>query len=160
MSNYPGLHSPKTDLVDGHFPIWHVAYSGIILSNPYYATIDAPFPRGGDSGKSDAVHGEEPIWTYLDTPARRTLKVFELNGRPMFYYSDYRDLAPIKRMHDRWLPLKHLQYEFMDDHAEIAPGVTRSLYGNGEEVICNYGEEPFSYRGELVAPLDCRLYAP
>ena len=157
-SNYPGLHSPKTKLVDGHFPVWHVAYSGIILSNPYYATIDAPCPRDTGSGRSDAVRGDLPIWTYLDTPERRMLKVFELNGRPMFYYTDYRDLAPLKRMDERWRPLKHLQFEFLDDHAEIAPNVTRSRYGNGEEVVCNYGEEPFGYGGKEIMPLSYALF--
>ena len=158
VSAYPGWHSPKTDLVDGYFPIWHVVYSGIILSNPFYATIDAPCPREA-SGKTDAVGMNVAVTQYLDNPARRTLKVFELNGRPMFYYTDYADLRSIKAMYDRWQPLKHLQFAFLDDHAEIAPEVFRSRYSNGEEVVCNYTEKPFAYRGETVAPLDYRLYA-
>ena len=151
VSCYPGWHSKKTDLVDGYFPIWHVVYSGIILSNPFYATIDAPCPRDSGSGKTDAVRGNEAVTTYLDTPARRTLKVFELNGRPMFYYTDYKDLAPIKRMYDAWQPLKHLQFEYLEDHAEIAPDVFRSRYSNGEEVVCNYTDKPFAYHGTAVA---------
>ena len=145
-------------MVDGYFPIWHVVYSGIILSQPFYATIDAPCARGTGSGKTDAVRGSEAVTTYLDTPARRTLKVFELNGRPMFYYTDYKDLAPIKRMYDQWQALKHLQFEFMEDHAEIAPDVFRVRYSNGEEVVCNYADEPFAYRGQSVAPMAFHLY--
>ena len=158
VSTYPGWHSPKRDLVDGYFPIWHVVYSGIILSQPFYATIDAPCPRGTGSGKTDAVRGSEKVTTYLDTPERRTLKVFELNGRPMFYYTDYKDLTPIKRMYDKWQALKHLQFEFMEDHSEIAPDVFRVLYSNGEEVVCNYADKAFYYRGAEVAPLAFRLY--
>ncbi len=158
VSTYPGWHSPKRDLVDGYFPIWHVVYSGIILSQPFYATLDAPCPRGTGSGKTDAVRGSEKVTTFLDTPARRTLKVFELNGRPMFYYTDYKDLEPIKRMYDLWQPLKHLQFEFMEDHAEIAPDVIRVRYSNGEEVVCNYNAAPFAYRGQSVMPMAYRLY--
>ena len=159
VSSYPGWHSRKSDLVDGYFPIWHVVYSGIILSNPFYATIDAPCPRDAGSGKTDAVRGSEAVTTYLDTPVRRTLKVFELNGRPMFYYTDYKDLAPIKRMYDRWQALKHLQYEYLEDHQEIAPDVYRSLYSNGQEVVCNYRKTPFRYRGSSVASFSYGIFA-
>ena len=158
VSSYPGWHSKKTDLVDGYFPIWHVVYSGIILSNPFYATIDAPCARDAGSGKTDAVRGSEAVTTYLDTPARRTLKVFELNGRPMFYYTDYKDLAPIKRMYDRWQAIKHLQFEYLEEHEEIAPDVFRARYSNGEEVVCNYTDTPFDYQGKAVAPFDYGIF--
>ena len=158
VSCYPGWHSKKTDIVDGYFPIWHVVYSGIIMSNPFYATIDASCPRDSGSGKTDAVRGSEAVTTYLDTPERRTLKVFELNGRPMFYYTDYKDLAPIKRMYDRWQTLKHLQFEYLEDNAEIAPDVFRSIYSNGQEVVCNYRDTPFEYRGRNVEPFSYGLF--
>ena len=158
VSSYPGWHSKKTDLVDGYFPIWHVVYSGIILSNPFYATIDAPCARDSGSGKTDAVRGSEAVTTYLDTPARRTLKVFELNGRPMFYYTDYKDLAPIKRMYDRWQAIKHLQFEYLEEHEEIAPDMFRARYSNGEEVVCNYTDKPFDYQGKAVAPFDYGIF--
>ena len=44
------------------------------------------------------------------------------------------------------------------EKCEIAPDVFRSRYSNGEEVVCNYTDKPFSYRGESVAPLAYRLY--
>ena len=159
VSSYPGWHSRKNELVDGYFPIWHVVYSGIILSQPFYATLDAPCPRDSGSGKTDAVRGAEIVTTYLDTPERRMLKVFELNGRPMFYYTDYKDLTPIKRMYDQWQPLKHLQYEYLEDHAEIAPDVFRSRYSNGEEVVCNYTDKPFAYGGAAVAPFAYGIFS-
>lgn len=154
VSAYPGWHSKKTSLVDGYFPVWHVAYSGIIMSNPFYATIDASVPREEGSGKTDAVGKNVGVTAFLESPEKRMLKVFELNGRPMFYYTDYADLAPIKRMYDRWQVLKHLQFEFMEDHAEIAPDVVRVRYSNGQEVVCNYTEKPFAYRGQTVPSLD------
>ena len=157
-SCYPGWHSPKTELVDGYFPIWHVVYSGIMMSNPFYATIDAPCSRDAGPGTADAVGKNVDVRNYLGTAACRTLKVFELNGRPMFYYTDYADLKPIKAMYDRWQALKHLQFEFLDDHAEIAPGVFRSRYSNGEEVVCNYTDKPFAYRGKSVKPMEFEKY--
>ena len=157
-SSYPGWHSKKTDLVDGYFPVWHVVYSGIMMSNPFYATIDASCPRDSGSGKTDAVGKSVDVTSYLDTPANRTLKVFELNGRPMFYYTDYKDISPIADMYRRWKPLRHLQFEFLEDHAEIATDVFRSRYSNGEEVVCNYRDEPFGYRGRMVPPKNYERY--
>lgn len=155
-SCYPGWHSKKTELVDGYFPVWHVAYSGIIMSNPFYATIDAPYPREG-SGRTDAVRANIAVTSYLDTPARRTLKVFELNGRPMFYYADYKDLKPMKAMYDRWQALKHLQFEMIHENMEISPDIFATRYENGEEVVCNYTDKPFTYRGQTVPSLDFLL---
>ena len=105
------------------------------------------------------MRGSEAVTTYLDTPERRTLKVFELNGRPTSYYTDYKDLAPIKRMYDRWQALKHLQYEYLEDHQEIAPDVYRSLYSNGQEVVCNYRKTPFLYRGSAVSSFSYGIFA-
>ena len=155
---YPGWATPKTDLVDGYLPLWSIVYNGIIMSNPFYATIDASCPREAN-GISDATGDGNPVYHYLDTPERRMLKVFEFGGRPMFYYANYRTEIPcIKKMYDLYQPIRHLQLEFLEDHAEIAPDVFRSRYSNGEEVVCNYTDKPFAYRGRDVAPLAYRLY--
>lgn len=158
VSSYPGWHSRKTELVDGYFPVWHVVYSGIMMSNPFYATMDASCARDAGSGKTDAVKSGLAVTQYLDTPERRALKVFECNGRPMFYYTDYEDMRPIKAMYDRWQALKHLQFEFMEEHEEIAPDVFRARYSNGEETVSNYTGKPFEYRGRQVPPLEILLY--
>jgi hypothetical protein len=80
----------------------------------------------------------------------------------MFYYSMYtdRDLADIKRMYDQWQPLKHLQLEFIREHAELAPGVTVTRYENGEEVVCNASSAPFPYHGKAIPPMAHRLFKP
>jgi len=156
---YPGWGVPKTDLTDGYLPTWSIVYNGIILSNPFYATIDAPIPRE-ENGISDAVRESKKVFQFLETPEKRTLKVFEFGGRPMFYYANYRtDLPYVKKMYDAWQPLKHLQYEFIREHVEIAPDVFVTRYENGEEVVCNYGDKAFAYRGKAVAPMAYGLYS-
>ena len=66
--------------------------------------------------------------------------------------------VPIKRMYDRWQMLKHLQFEYMEDNVEIAPDVFRSIYSNGQEVVCNYRDTPFEYRGISVEPFSYGLF--
>ncbi len=97
---------------------------------------------------------------WIPTPEERVLKVFEWGGRPAFYYTMYTDddLAAIKRMYDQWLPLRHLQLEFIHEHVELAPGVTATRYENGEEVVCNATARPYAYRGREVRPLGHALF--
>ena len=157
VTPYPGWQSFRNGMIDGIFPVWQVAFNGIILSNPFYATIDAPYPRGG-AGKTDAVGKNTLVTMYLDTPENRVLKVFELGGRPMFYYADYADLEPMKRMYDAWQPLRHLQLEFIREHAELAPQVFVTRYENGDELVTNYSDSPFAYRGRIVGAVGNLFY--
>ena len=47
-------------------------------------------------------------------------------------------VAKIKEGYDVYQKLKHLQLEFIDSHDELAPGVFRTSYANGEKVYVNY----------------------
>ena len=49
--------------------------------------------------------------------------------------------------------MKELQYEFLDGHSELAPGVFRSVFSNGTQIVCNYTEEDFTYEGKTVKPM-------
>ena len=159
VSPYPGWACPKSELVDDTLPVWQIAYNGIIMSTPFYATLDAGTPRE-EGGTSDAVGKNRKVYEFLGSPERTLLKLFEYGGRPMFYYTNYKkDVSAIKRVYDAWQPLKHLQLEFIREHTQLASGVFVTRYENGEEVVCNYGEKPFSYRGRDVRPVGFELYS-
>ena len=61
-----------------------------------------------------------------------------------------RAVAKIKQGYDVYQKLKHLQLEFIESHEELAPGVYRTGYANGESVVVNYTKQPFTYDGETV----------
>lgn len=42
----------------------------------------------------------------------------------------------------------------MIGHERIGRDVYKAVYDNGVEIVCNYSEAPFHYRGESVAPMD------
>lgn len=88
---YPAL-GMASKAVDRLVPLWQLVYHGIILSNPFYATIDAYYERSGKN-YSDSMQRV----TYLDNAATRILKLHEFGGRPIFYYTHYEDIAPVKR---------------------------------------------------------------
>ncbi len=109
-------------------------YHGIILSNPYYSTIDALYP------KIYTTSDQRKAYDYLGDPETRWLKVIEFNGRPTFYYTDYKDLKPMKRAYDEYQPLKHLQYQLMTHHEEVSPEVFLTRFDNREEIIVITGD--------------------
>jgi hypothetical protein len=154
VSAYPSWVGRAHPLMDDLVPLWQIAYHGIILSNPFYSTIDYTFERGKAPPK-----GNTPYYS-LDNAATRRLKFVEFGGRPTFYFINYKDLKPIKAAYDEYQPLKYLQYEFMESHAEIAPSVFVTRYSDGSETAVNYSDKEVRYRGETVRAKDYRLFKP
>ena len=149
---YPHWVGPDSPLVDRLAPIWQIVYHGIILSNPYYATIDYTYE--GDGARSWLPYNALCDKTY------RRLKMAELNGRPTFYFATYRKhgVKPVKEAYDEYEPMKHLQYEFMDFHGEIAPFVYITKFSNGEYIITNYSDSDFAHNGATVKSRDYKLF--
>ncbi|MBE6613480.1 MAG: hypothetical protein E7632_13430 [Ruminococcaceae bacterium] len=124
-------------LCDASVPLWQIALHGIILSNPYTATVNFPIKS-----------------------RRHQLEVIERGGRPTVYiYSKFaagnawmgeddiicttegdmtRTVDILAAMYREFEGMAHLQSEFIEDHEEIAPGVFRTTYESGTRVICDY----------------------
>ncbi len=143
----------KNEMVDRVVPLWQLVYHGIIISNPFYSTIDPTFTHAKDK-LSDGFDR----YSYFKDAKTQMLKVVEFGGRPVFYYINYKNLAPIKTAYDIHEELKHLQYEFMEHHAELAPYVFITRYSNGEEVVCNYSDKAFEYKSKNILPLNYALF--
>ena len=150
-SFYP-RSAERKEMVDKYVPFWQLVYHGIIVSNPYYATIDPTIMR------NDRLSDDKKFYSWLKTPERQMLKVVEFGGRPVFYYTLYKDIAPLKKAYDIYEELKYLQYEFMEEHRELAPDVYLTRYSNGDETVCNYSATPFAYKSKTTAPLSYTLY--
>ena len=144
----------RNSAIDKDVPLNELVYNGIILSNPYYGTIDAPYERKTTERLSDA---NKP-YSVMGTPQKARLKVIEWGGRPTFYYIDYSDLKPMLSFYKDWQNLKYLQYHFMIFHDELSKDVFVSKWDNGDEIITNYTDKPFSYKGQNVEPLSYKLY--
>ena len=127
-------------LVDRMAPLTSLVYNGIFASNPFTRTVN--------------FTAQDRYWQ---------LKLIEFGGRPAFYFyskfvsngkdwmGDYdlhsgtdeeltRSVARVKVGWDIYRQLNHLQFVYMDDHAEVAPGVCRTAYENGEKVFVNYNK--------------------
>ncbi|MBE6413701.1 MAG: hypothetical protein E7035_04000 [Verrucomicrobiaceae bacterium] len=123
-------------------PLWQIVYHGIILSNVDWYTIDC----------------------YLKPKGHKLrLKFIECGGRPTFYWTKYKkqsDIDGIAEAYREYVPMRYLQYEFMDRHEEIAKNVFLTGYSDGSEVVVNYTKKPFEYKGQVVEARDYRLFKP
>lgn len=135
----------KGYLLDRPVPLSELVYHGIILSNPFYGTIDAPYERG-----EDKLSDVKESYAYLGTPANRMLKVVEFGGRPSFYYVDYKDLKPLANMYDEYEKIKWLQFEFMQDHKQLEKDVFLTAYSDNTRIVCNYNTSPVKFDGFSV----------
>ncbi len=147
-------------LMDRQIPIWPLVYHGIVLYNPGPYTVN-----------------------YTIKNADTRLKFIEFGGRPSFYFhSKFLDtnnnwmgrddivcdtdenmsfgVSKIKEAYDEYKKLSYLQLEYMDFHDEIADNVFVSRYSDGSEIVSNYTDMPFKYKGQEVASKSYRLYRP
>ncbi|MBR5449056.1 MAG: hypothetical protein IKV43_03620, partial [Clostridia bacterium] len=130
-------------LYDEVIPFWQLVYHGIILSNPTAQTINYPVKE-----------------------RFQNLKFIEYGGRPLMYFNSkfgadrnwMGDLDlhsqtdeqieigtdAIKYAYDEYQPLKHLQYEFMENHEKLSEGVYRTTYSDGTMITVDYNKETYT----------------
>lgn len=124
----------KPAAVDGVVPFWEIVYHGIILYNPDKIT----------QNRLDAVNA---------------LRLVEFGGRPIFYSATTNNVSDLKAAYEAYKPLRHLQKEFMQSHEFLAKDVARVTYSDGSEIVCNYTDKPFDYRGRKVGPVAYELFS-
>ena len=134
-----------------------MVYHGIILAMPFAACTN-----------------------YTIKPNSARFAMVEYGGRPMFYlYSDYmtgiewmghedlragsaaemaESVAMIKKGGDEYARISDLQFELMEGHRLLAPGLALTVYANGAETVVNRSDAAFKYKGATVAPGDWRRF--
>ncbi len=133
-------------IADEYIPLWQLIFHGIVLSNPYTDTVNAPVKS-----------------------RKHILKLHERGGRPVLYYyskfvtenngeglpnwmgnTDFimdtdEDLAlsadRAAALYHEYKALSRLQSCFMDKHERLSDSVVRVTYSDGSTVTVNYGDE-------------------
>ncbi len=138
---------------DEYVPLWQLVFHGIVLSNPYTDTVNAPVKS-----------------------RKHVLKLYERGGRPtLYYYSKF-----VTDQNDKGLPnwmgnsdfimdtdeelalsadraaelyheygkIKYLQNHFMDKHERVSDAVTRITYSDGSVVTVDYENETVTVEKE------------
>lgn len=127
-------------------PFWQIAYHGIIISNPFPSTINAP----------------------LSTDKNALIRLVENGGRPIiYYYSRFvddgmdwigdvdfivdeskreRNVNAAKQLDKILKETAHLQYEFMQEHTKVADGVFEVEYSDGTIITVDYNNSTYSIK--------------
>lgn len=152
---YVAINENMYELGERLVPMWQLVYHGIIVST--------------DSSRS--VNYTLKDW-------RDRLHWMEFGGRPvMYYYSKHvhgswktwmgeedltgtddesmrRNAAEVRKAYDDYLPLRSLQWEFMDDHEMIDADVFMTTYSSGRRFVFNYRDEEYETGGVTVPAHD------
>lgn len=127
----------KPEMFTKAVPLWQIVYHGIILSNPYTATVNSPIKS-----------------------RRHQLEVIERGGRPTIYiYSRFvssggnwmgnddltlendadisKTVEVISKTYREFESFAALQYEFIERHEE-KNGISRTYYSNGSVMVCDF----------------------
>lgn len=96
-------------------------------------------------------------WTQGYVTGDRALKTIEFGGRPILYTFDRKSLPKLKTIYREFLTYRHLLTEEMTGHCEVACGVFRTDYANGESTFVNYNDRAVSVGGVSVPAKDWTL---
>ena len=122
----------KTSIVDKIVPFWELAFHDVVLANPDKVTQEV-----------------------LEQP--ENLILVEFGGRPIFYHVGPSNIPGIVKAWEQFKTLRHLQLEEMVRHDEVAPGLVRVRYGNGEKIYVNHTDAPQTADGVTVAAKEFKL---
>ena len=158
LQNGEGRGATPYALASGVFPLWELIYHGVILytsdrvcQNHTRGKCLYKLEKSGDPRWMEGDGIEDPF---------AALKIVEFGGRPIFYTYKFADVPRIKKAWDEFVPVRHLQREFMESHREVAPDVFETRYADGSRTVCNYRSASFDLDGEPVPPMGYVLFAP
>ena len=140
------LNSPDAEkdhpMFDEIIPFWQLVYHGIILSNPTSQTVN-----------------------YMLKDSDTKLKFIEFGGRPLMYlYSKFgeeknwmgnidltcgtdeelsKTCAVLKEVYEEYEVVKHLQYEFMENHEKLSEGIYCTTYSDGTKITVDYNKKQY-----------------
>jgi len=157
MLRFDQMHPER--LLDTFFPIWHIVYDGSIPSCPMSQAIN--FNIKGPEGMKLVEYGGHPTYYFYSAhrdDARNWMGTTTLDLKVDTQEDLVAAVKAIRYGYDYLRQYGDLQYEFMEDHSEIAPGVFRSVYSDGTETICNYNSDPFVYKDREVAGESFEFY--
>ena len=143
-------------LVDRLVPMFQLVYNGIILSNPYTTTVNAPLKGRASELKTIEFGGRPSFYFYANflTPGQGRNWMGDVDLTCATDEDLTRSVAAIRRGVDAYQKVWRLQYEYMEGHDELAPGVYRTRYADGTRVYVNYNDAPVSVGEATVPALD------
>ena len=148
----------KKPYVDTQVPLYQSVYHGVLIYNLSTEMVNSQ--RGEPGYLRNIEYGGMPLayfyGHFLLDESKNWL------GQRDYRYDDKESLkgivAELRQVYDDVERLQHLQMEFIEGHRQVAEGVFETVYGNGQRVVVNHGDQPYPLEtGESVPPRNFRL---
>ncbi len=123
----------KDAIFERMIPFWELVYHGIILSNPTKDTINLCL-RDENTKRLAYEFGFRPTF-YIN---HRFCDNIGTDETDLLVYSDEqlkKTVSRIKELYDKFVPIRHLQKEFMNKHTVLPTGEAEIIYSNGERFV-------------------------
>ena len=142
----------KRPYVDTCIPLYEAVYHGVLLYNLSTEVVNSQ--PGEDSYLRTVEYGALPLAYFYGHFVLETNKNW-LGQRDYRYDSAAglkQTVADLRRVYDDVERLKHLQMEFLEGHRQVADNIFETTYGNGQRVLVNYRQTPYSLPGGGLVP--------
>ncbi|MBQ4044297.1 MAG: hypothetical protein IJD06_09930 [Clostridia bacterium] len=134
------LSHERCALYDELLPFWVLTYHGIVMSGATSGTVNYPIKEEFEHLRM-VEFGSRPM-LYINSKFEGR----DWMGKTDLYCSDdaeiERTVAAIKTAADEYDTLKHLQYEFIENHEKIGDTV-RVTYSDGTVITVDYASETY-----------------
>ncbi len=130
-------------IVDEHIPLWQLIYHGIVLSNPYTDTVNAPV-KGRNNVLALYERGGRPaLYYYSKFVTEKEGNAFgNWMGNSDFICDDEESLAEsadrAAALYHEYREMAYLQSLFMDKHERLSSTAVRVTYSDGSQVTVDY----------------------
>jgi len=142
-------YNPITDptampaIADEHIPLWQLIYHGIVLSNPYTDTVNAPVKSRTHVLKLHERGGRPTLYYYSKFVTEQNDKGLpNWMGNTDFIMDTDEDLERsadlAAELYKEYNTVKHLQDLYMDAYEKVSDTETRVTYSDGSVMVLNY----------------------
>lgn len=137
---YISFSDKELGICDKSIPFWQLVYHGIVLSNPYSATINSTFKENNIVKKMLEYGGRPSYYFYSAFMENGANWMGNIDARCDTEEEMKASVARIREGYELYQKYSALHTAFMDKHEEIAPEVYEITYSNGEKLVIDYSE--------------------
>lgn len=136
----PIKHYP---LFDEAIPFWQLTYHGIVMSGASSQTVNYTI-KGNYERLKSVEYGSRPVM-YFNSKFGEDRNW--MGDKDLLNKTDEQirtSAAAVKKAYDEYEKLKHLQYEFMENHEKIGDRVFRVTYSDGTVITVDYKQSKYT----------------
>lgn len=132
---------------DRTIPFWQLVFHGIVASNPYAKTVNSTASQNPDDKLKVVEYGGKPQFYYY---AQFVADGTDWIGKGDLHCSTDEEIEnatlAVKKAYDEYKELAYLQYEFMEEHKEVADNVFEITYSDGSVVTVDYNKKTYEVK--------------